>query len=101
MVQVLTVGVNALGVDNSEIKRLLIKTLNYHNLDPNDLLDSEPLLGGKLRIDSLDLFDLMAAIDETYGVTFKDEDVSSLRTIKDVTIYVNQQLAVSHEKATP
>lgn len=92
-------GVYELDIHNNEIKRLLIKTLNYQNLTPNDLPDNEPLLGSRLRIDSLDFFDLMAAVNETYGVAIKDEDIPSVRSIQDVTLYINQRLALN--KTTP
>ena len=41
-----------------------------------------------LGADSLDVVELLMAIEETFGVTVPDEDVPGLRTVKDIIDYV-------------
>ena len=41
-----------------------------------------------LNADSLDVVELLMAIEETFGVTVPDEDVQGLKTVKDIVDYV-------------
>ena len=41
-----------------------------------------------LGADSLDVVELLMAIEETFGVTVPDEDVPGLKTIQDIVNYV-------------
>jgi len=41
-----------------------------------------------LGADSLDVVELLMAIEETFGVSVPDEDVTGLKTIGDITDYV-------------
>ena len=44
-----------------------------------------------LNADSLDVVELLMAIDDTFGVTVPDEDVQSLKTVKDIVDYVESR----------
>jgi len=41
-----------------------------------------------LGADSLDVVELLMALEETFGVTVPDEDVPGLKTVKDIADYV-------------
>ena len=41
-----------------------------------------------LGADSLDVVELLMAIEETFGVSVPDEDVQSLKTVGDIVSYV-------------
>ena len=41
-----------------------------------------------LGADSLDVVELLMAIEETFGVSVPDEDIPGLRTVKDIVDYV-------------
>ena len=47
----------------------------------------------ELGADSLDVVELLMAIEETFGVTVPDEDVPGLKTIKDIVNYVEAHQA--------
>jgi len=46
-----------------------------------------------LGADSLDVVELLMAIEETFGVTVPDEDVQGLKTIQDIVNYVEANQA--------
>ncbi|MCL1858137.1 MAG: acyl carrier protein [Oscillospiraceae bacterium] len=46
-----------------------------------------------LGADSLDVVELLMAIEETFGVSVPDEDIPGLRTIKDMADYVESRQA--------
>ena len=43
-----------------------------------------------LGADSLDIVELLMAIEENFGITVPDEDVSSLKTVRDIAEYVEK-----------
>ena len=44
-----------------------------------------------LGADSLDIVELLMAIEETFGVSVPDEDVPGLKTVKDIVDYVESR----------
>jgi len=44
-----------------------------------------------LGADSLDVVELLMAIEETFGVTVPDEDVQGLKTVRDIVNYVEDR----------
>ena len=46
-----------------------------------------------LGADSLDIVELLMAIEETFGVTVPDEDVADLKCVKDIVDYVETHQA--------
>ena len=43
-----------------------------------------------LGADSLDIVELLMAIEETFGVNVPDEDVPGLKTVKDIIDYIEK-----------
>ena len=51
-----------------DIKRLIIAELDLRDRTEADILDDEPLFGGRLGLDSLDALQLAMAVEERFGV---------------------------------
>ena len=45
-----------------------------------------------LKADSLDVVELLMAIEETFGVTVPDEDIASLKTVQNIADYVENHV---------
>jgi acyl carrier protein len=45
-----------------------------------------------LGADSLDVVEMVMAIEEVFGIEISDEDIESMRTIGDVETYVSSRL---------
>ncbi len=67
-----------------DIKKLLAEQLRVDIARLNDDTD----LVDDLGVDSLDVADILMSIEEKFGVVVPDEDVSGLRTVKNIADYV-------------
>lgn len=59
-------------------------------------LDKKELTGKsiieEIGIDSLDVIELIMAIEEEFNITIPDEDVENLKSVKEVCDYVNKKI---------
>ncbi len=53
---------------NSEIKDLIIKTLELDEITPEDIVDDEPLFIDGLGLDSIDALELGMALKKQYNI---------------------------------
>jgi len=58
----------------SEIKELIMDTLNLEEEDLNDLSSDEPFLKKEMDIDSIDLLELSVAIEKKYKIKIGSSD---------------------------
>ena len=50
-----------------QLKPIILKSLRITDLSPEDLRDDQPLLGGDLEIDSIDILQLVLEIERQAG----------------------------------
>jgi acyl carrier protein len=51
-----------------QLKPIILKSLRITDLTPDDLRDDQPLLGGELEIDSIDVLQLVLEIERHFGI---------------------------------
>jgi acyl carrier protein len=51
-----------------QLKSLIVNSLRMEDLTPADLPDDQPLLGGDLEIDSVDILQLVLDIERHFGI---------------------------------
>jgi len=51
-----------------QLKPIILKSLRITDLTPEDLADDQPLLGGDLEIDSIDILQLILEIERHFGI---------------------------------
>ena len=68
-----------------EVKQLLLE--EFTNIKPEDIT-MEAELVGDLCINSIDLFGLVDACQEKFGVEIDDEDVYQIATVGDIVKYI-------------
>jgi len=75
---------------HDELKRFIVRRLRLEQIDPAGLADDAPLLEGGLDLDSIDLLELVVALENEYGVKFEDVDESRrvLTTVATLAEYV-------------
>ena len=56
----------------NELKIRIIKTLRLENVTPEQIDDDAPLFGTGLGLDSIDALELVAMLENSYGIVIKD-----------------------------
>ncbi len=76
-----------------EVKDVLVKTLGVE--DRADTIDaSTPLLGSLPELDSMAVLELVAALEQRFGITIDDDDVTAeiFETLGTLTAFVQEKL---------
>lgn len=68
-----------------------VKAILGKKVDVSKLTEDSNL--SDLGIDSLDLVETMLEIEDTLKIEFESEEISSLKTLKDVLDLINKKLA--------
>ncbi len=61
----------------SELKSLIVTTLELEDIDAGDIGSDDPLFGDGLGLDSIDALEIGLALQERYGVELDAEDEST------------------------
>ena len=51
-----------------QLKQQIIEVLSLEEINPEDIVDSEPLFGEGLGLDSIDALELIVLMEKTYGI---------------------------------
>jgi acyl carrier protein len=76
-----------------DVKDVLVKTLGVE--DRADTIDaSTPLLGSLPELDSMAVLELVAALEQRFGITVDDDDVTAevFETLGSLTRFVQEKL---------
>ena len=71
-----------------KVKDILAKQLR---IDVNTIEDDTNIVDD-IGADSLDIVEMLMSIEENFGIIVPDEDVQSLRTVRDVADYIEKNL---------
>ena len=66
-----------------DLKQLIIEECDKEDLSPADISDDEPLLGGRLDLDSLDVLQICMAIKTRYNVRIEG-NTAARRALKSI-----------------
>jgi len=59
----------------AELKIKIIATLSLLDVRPEDIKEDEPLVGGGIGIDSIDILELVLMLEKDYGVKIETREV--------------------------
>jgi acyl carrier protein len=77
----------------TELKRLIVETLNLHDVDPAAIKDDEPLFESGLGLDSIDALELVLSLEKCYGVKISssEESRSALANIDTLAAFITER----------
>jgi acyl carrier protein len=67
-----------------KIKELIISSLELEDVRPENIVDSEPLFGEGLGLDSIDALELGVALKKKFGVKFSAENADNKKHFASV-----------------
>jgi len=67
-----------------QIKELIITSLELEDIRPENIVDSEPLFGEGLGLDSIDALELGVALRKKFGVKFTAENTDNKKHFASV-----------------
>lgn len=67
-----------------QIKETIISALQLEDVKPENIVDSEPLFGEGLGLDSIDALELGVALKKKFGVKFSSESAETKKHFASV-----------------
>jgi acyl carrier protein len=67
-----------------QIKELIVNALELEDVKPGNIVDSEPLFGGGLGLDSIDALELGVALKKKFGIKFSSENAENRKHFASV-----------------
>ena len=84
-------GVSEELVDSALAERIRDLVAEQLGVDPSELSPDKNILED-LGADSLDVVEMVMAIEEKFDIEIPDEDAEAIRTVGDVEVYVSERL---------
>lgn len=77
----------------TELKGLIVETLNLSDIDPQSIKDDEPLFENGLGLDSIDALELVLSLEKKYGVkiTSSEQSREALASIDTLAGFIEQR----------
>ena len=69
---------------SQQIKELIISSLELEDIRPENIVDSDPLFGEGLGLDSIDALELGIALKNRFGVKFSAENTDNRKHFASV-----------------
>ena len=79
-----------------EIKKVIISSLELEDVKPEDIVDSEPLFGEGLGLDSIDALELGVAFKRKFGIKFSSDNAENRKHFASVNALA-EYIAASRE----
>lgn len=57
-----------------------------------NLIDEDSAILEELGADSLDIVEIIMAVEENYEISIPDEEMPNLRTVKDIVLYIEANM---------
>lgn len=78
-----------------QLKPIILNSLRITDLTPADLRDDQPLLGGELEIDSIDILQLVLEIERHFGIKLVQDNFNQkyLESINALAALIESKMA--------
>jgi acyl carrier protein len=85
----------------TNLKKLIVATLNLDGLTPERIADDEPLFGSGLGLDSVDALELVVALEKEYGISIASHEVdrSVFGSLASLAGFVERRLRESKRES--
>lgn len=70
-----------------QVKRMLVEQLD---VDENDITTDTKIIDD-LNADSIDIVEMLMALEDEYGIEISDEEAANLQTVGDIVDYIQDK----------
>ncbi len=81
----------------SDVKKLIVETLNIKDVDPETIQDEPSLFSGEnsLTLDSIDAIELIMAVQRTYNVRLDDQNLARtvMNSVQTISTFIVEEQA--------
>ena len=81
----------------TEIKKVIISSLELEDIKPEDIVDSEPIFGEGLGLDSIDALELGVALKKKFGIKFSSDNAENRKHFASVNALAEYIAATREE----
>ena len=83
-----------------ELKINIIEALQLEDIKPEDISEDEPLVGGNLGIDSVDILELVMMIEENYTLLIDNKDLGTkvFASVRALADFIQENMQKQTEK---
>jgi len=78
-----------------EVKKLIIETLKFENVRPEEIIDDVSFFSGEntIKIDSIDVIELVVSIQKKFNVKIDDQNLAKdvINTVNSIAEFVYAQ----------
>ena len=78
-----------------EVKKLIIETLKFENVRPEEIIDDVSFFSGEntIKIDSIDVIELVVSIQKKFNVKIDDQNLAKdvINTVNSISEFVYAQ----------
>lgn len=67
-----------------QIKELIVHALELEDIKPENIIDSDPIFGAGLGLDSIDALELGVALKKKFGIKFSAENADNKKHFASV-----------------
>jgi acyl carrier protein len=75
------------------LKQLIVETLRLEDVQPANIPDNEPLVGGGLSLDSIDALELVVRLEKEFGIKISSSEEArvALSSVSSLTAFVRER----------
>ena len=77
----------------AHLKILIVETLRLEDVNPADIPDDEPLIGGGLSLDSIDALELVVRLEKEFGIKIgsSEESRTALASVRTLAAFIRER----------
>jgi acyl carrier protein len=86
-----------------QIKEMIIDSLEIEDIRPENIVDSAPLFGAGLGLDSIDALELGVALRKKFGVKFSadnEDNKKHFASVDALAAFIEEQASTAREPAS-
>ena len=87
----------------SRLKHLIAGLFRLNLAEPDKIPDDEPLIGGRLGLDSLDALELAMRVEEEFGITIhsQEESLRAFASIASLADFIHARTSTGAPQTAP